>query len=340
MHRSFLIRMLLTVMLMVMTSGVADAATTAAPPVLQYQAQIGSADGSTLSLLSRVDIVLYDSPTLGSASDLNGSHVLYAETHRNVAVDQGLLRLGIGTGEGLGRFAGAILPVEVLAQVSSLSLELTIEGERLDPRQRIAMSPNALRAAYAKKAQTLTGPLTLTAANIPQGFDASHVKGTLAAARLPQQFSATQIQGVLSPDRLDLLPLEKIVSGTLETAVIGAVSGQKIVGGPFPANVIPGNLLSQDNVAIVADDIANNAVLPIPAGFTQDQCYWIVGLKDLNGNGRITDQLMVHTGMFAAPMFDTGHWGRTVRCFSNGRPPVGDELAVPCTARYFMICKR
>lgn len=308
----------------------AKAQVASTPALIHYQAHLTDTNGVNIDGNVAVEIWIYDSPDAGVEGDLNSEHLLYAESHNSIKVDRGTLRLSIGEGNALGRFSGAPLPLEKLAQISDIYVEIYINDEKIEPRQRVAYQNYSLRAQYALLADSLSGELSLSASNLPENIDASKVSGTLPLERIPNM-GISKITGKLNTGRIPSLALNKINSGNLNNGRIENINGGDISTGEFVDGVIPTSVMRKSQIYAHAGDVVDGRYIEIPHGFIIDQCSLHVGAKSFTyPSGRDADGLRVNHSI--------SHGSYLVTCkaidYANG------GLEHPCTASYLIVCEQ
>lgn len=108
---------------------------------------------------------------------------------------------------------------------------------------------------------------------------------------------------------------------TLE--LIGAVTGSVSVDGSGNVSMTT-SVSSSSGVAILTGTIANGGTIPLPSGFSEAQCKWVVSIDNSNSNG-------------------TSH--RYQRCYTTGRVVTATttvlnetgSITLPATANYMII---
>ncbi len=313
-----------------MISSNAHAATASAPAVLQYQARLSGANGPLADQLVDVEAWIYDSPTEGIAGDLANGHLLYAEAFQKIRVQRGMLRLGLGEGDALGGFAGAPLPMEKLAAAGALYLQIIVNGESIEPRQRFGFDLNVFRAQYAKVAEKLSGNFTLSAADLPL-LPASKVTGPLPKERIPQ-FDRSIISGDLNDAIIPSLTLDILVSGTLDAALIAGIDSADITSGVFAPQRFT-TVLYGDDISIMSGTTdPSNMFNFMPADPPGSACAQIVALNSFSLSNYKADGLLVYNA------------GQIAMCLVETESVLQDwitEVAnVPCTAQYLKVCVR
>lgn len=149
-----------------------------APALIGYQGSIFDQDGAPVAGPVEIDVAIYDAP--------GGGTLLYGETHASVDLVDGVFDLQIGAGSN---------PVGVLDASTFAGpetwLELHVNGEPLDPRQRFLSVPYALQCTEADRARFASGlgvlsetggetePVIMTNATGRVGIGTSDPAGTL-----------------------------------------------------------------------------------------------------------------------------------------------------------------
>lgn len=313
-----------------------------APPVLYYQAHLMDANGTNLSGNVIVETRIYDSPQEGSIDDLSSGHLLYAESHGTVSVERGNLRIGIGEGSAIGPFQGMPLPMDRIASSGSLYLQLILNGEPIEPRQRIAQEVFAIRAQYAVQADTLANGLTLAAANLPDDISAKKVNGGVLNTARFANVDTSKLAGSVDASHLPQLDFSLLSSDALPDGEITQLDSAAVTTGTFdPARL--SNIMTSDDIYIAAGTANDGDVLQVP--WLYSQCGYILGLQDVSiPYGHFADSLNV---------FTTNNWfTKTIHCQTTyqGSPfdtdpntplPGGpQEYTQLCTASYMVFCVR
>jgi hypothetical protein len=179
------------------------------PLLLGYQGAVFDTQGQPAAGPVDVDIAIFDGASGGTE--------LYAESHPNVSLVDGTFDLQIGSGSNpSGSFD------ETTLAGAEAWLELTVDGETLDPRQRLVAVPYALRAKVAESLDGSIGtvPHALTAdrlvsapvAGAPSQLLAIHVdeNGVTTGDGANVFFDQTWVDGV----NHDALVFEKVDRGS------------------------------------------------------------------------------------------------------------------------------
>ena len=302
------------------------------PGLIHYQGRLVTADGVNVDGGVAVQVFIYDSPTLGASWDPNDAHVLYAEDQGNANVTRGTLRFTIGEGAPLGPFMGAPLPLEELALAGDLYVGLYVNGELIEPRQRIGMRNAAIRAQYARTADNVAGDFGFNQSNLPAGFSANKVTtDTISSARI-NNVPSGNLSGAVSSSRLpNNIPLSKISGGTLSTAVVPSLSADLLTSGsgPFPIGQIPADVLRVGNIGFDMDTLNHGGSIPAPSGFNLGQCAWTVAYHNTDGTFGIND------GIDDFRIFPGDAGNPTVTC-----QLVKGSTVVNCQVDYVIICKK
>jgi hypothetical protein len=132
----------------------------AVPSLIGYQGTVFDAAGNPAAGPVTIGVALYGAESGGAQ--------LYAETHAGVELVDGVFDLQIGAG------ANAVGRLDATTVSGPVWLELTIDGERLDPRQRLVAVPYALRAAVA---ESLDGAL----GTVPRALSADRLSSTFGS---------------------------------------------------------------------------------------------------------------------------------------------------------------
>ncbi len=137
-------RRILTTSMLAMALTVAPAAL-AAPALVPFQGQLTDSSGVAIDGQRDIVITLYTVETGGS--------VVFTETHSNVDVVSGDFTVYLGSVN----TGGSALDLRLFATEPNLWAEISIDGETITPRMRLATSPYAGFAPYCGDAQTLDG---------------------------------------------------------------------------------------------------------------------------------------------------------------------------------------
>ena len=322
----------LTVIFLFPSLGFADVA--GVPGVIHYQAHLMNSSGANFDEEINAEVWIYNSAADGADRDLISENLLYVESHERIRVDRGTIRLSIGEGRALGRFAGTSLPLEKLAQVRELFIQLYLNGEKISPRQHIGYQNHALKAEYARAADNLSGTLNIPASSIPS-IDASKTYDVIPPARIPAM-DASKISGTVYPERIPSLSLDRLASGTLGNSVIGSINSSNITAATLPLTTMPDTLMMPGSIYFEAGDASDGQRISIPPDFRWPthlltDCDIIVGIKNFTiSGGPWADEISVYPeaiNLFGIPM------GYEVHCgveHSGGR--------TPCTTSYLMAC--
>jgi|GEM_PF-4176852 len=228
--------------------------------MIHYHSRIADVQGSPVDGELAVKVYVYDSATEGMSGDLDDAHLLYAEDHGDVRANRGRLNLAIGTGDAMGPFAGSQLPLQDIALSSGLYVELEVEGETIEPRQRLSFARSAYAAAYASRADGLVGDFSITTASFPNDLTAAKIDcGTydLSKNRF-SQIPVSKLTGDLPLGAIPTnIPLSKIDpgGGVLAAERLPAVSAVSIQSGMFPAGMLPDSVLGDTQIRIKGGDV-------------------------------------------------------------------------------------
>lgn len=263
------------------------------PSVIPYTGHITGADGIDTSANLSIEVRLYDSFIAGIGQGIENSHVIYAEKHNSVRVDNGNLRLFIGSGIPLSTDWSSF-PVGDLVSKEEVYIELWINGERLSPRQKIGAIPAAIKAEYAKYADQLATLPDISEAMMPV-YDASKItSGVFAQDQIPNLSAANFVNKDPATSKPVILPSSTIPSFTtgqfltggnnpkLSTALLpNGIDAAKIVGTPLPASLFPPNIVTDSDVSVGYGTLAHHEMLRLPDGFTPGQCGVSYSLGDI-----------------------------------------------------------
>lgn len=328
------------VVLLICARGAAAATVADVPVLLHYQARVAGADDVNVDGTVDAEVWLYDSATEGGDRDFMSDHLLFAESHASVRVDRGIMRMSIGDGTPLGRFLGTSPSSEVLAGVGDLFIQLYLNGEKVEPRQKVGYEFFAEKTEYARVADQTSGVLNVSSDSMPS-IEATKTYGSLSAARIPHM-SAGKITGTFTDSTfIPQLPLSKLASDTLETSVIGGIGTSNITEGTFASTVLPNGIMIADDLYLESNrDVADGTTVVIPAQyrFPLGGCVMVAGLQsfDLPGEGDgavVADNLVVEAdliSLFGIPI------GYKINCdVINGGTRIEG-----CSASYLMVCKK
>ncbi len=298
------------------------------PGVIHYQAHMTTIDGMRYDGTVPVRVFIYDSPVLGAHGYANDAHVLYAEDHGSVRVERGILRIGIGEGTALGRFAGASLPMESLATAAELYAEIYLDGEYLAPRQRLSFHNAALRAQYTRQAQDVYGVLRLNANNLPDMAATKANVDRLAPSRIPLLTRDWLRNEPVSLSRLPVgIPLSWISGGTLARSVLPEFSATTISTGTFQTSQLPATLMPRSSIKAEMGILSHGASIQPIAGYELGDCAWIVAY--INGSNTLDVCDGINKFYIYADR-DT----QSVMCQLNR-----GGTTVACPVQYLMFCK-
>jgi hypothetical protein len=306
------------------------------PGLLHYQAQLTSPEGINVDGEVAIQVLIYDSATLGVHGDPADEHVVYAEDQGQVRADRGTLRFTIGQGTALGPFSGAPLPLEAITTAADLYVELIVDGETVAPRQRIGFHNAAMRTQYARVAQELDGELKLNANNLPDEMNAGLAsKDMLHAGRIPPLPSG-KLTGLLSGYRMPSdIPLSRISGGSLGASVLPGFSASSVSDGTFASGRLPATVMPEGNVGFASGLIFHGQTLPLPSGFDVSQCAWLVAYHNSDTSIYIdntTENVEVYTGTDP----NAHSYDRTVTCRLSDN---GSDVA-NCWVDYLVVCKK
>lgn len=335
--------MLLLIIIAMLVTGIkarGEVTITSVPALINYQVRLADSLGLNVDGKISVSVMIYDSETLGVPGDLNDEHLIYAEEHSEVNVNRGIMRMEIGGGMPFGRFSGAPLPLEKMSISSDVYLELVINSERMQPRQKLTFNSHSLLAKYSKKAHKLTRPINVTPESVPN-LSTSKVSGTISPARIPQ-LSSGYLSGTVSASTIPSnISLSNITGGTVSTGLLPEIPAINIEGGSFDAAQLPDNLMVLDDVGISMSqgEVMDEDVIPIPQGFTVDECHWMISVNNLVHPVRGIDQLWVYTGRPEQTDINPAYHFPGVRCRVQTEAIEGDGLLIkPCGVHYIMLC--
>lgn len=245
------------------------------PGSIPYRGHLTDADGIDLTASVQIEVRLYDSLIGGIGQGVANPHVVYAETHPGVSVERGNFLVAIGEGSPLdSKWIG--LPQSALISKERLYLELWIDGERLNPRQRLSSVPAALRAQHAQYADEFSVLPQITPEMVP-AYDASKIaSGTFVSSQVPG-LDAGRIEGVLGASVIPQIDVSKFSDvGSLDPSLLGSLSASSITSGQVSLSQIPGNtFLLDDDVALhfqpAIGGIAGGQYT-LPSGFAAHEC--------------------------------------------------------------------
>jgi hypothetical protein len=117
------------------------------PPDMSYQGQLLDAQGVPKTGTVNIQIRIYE-----MMAPVAGETALFTEDHENVALDNGIFSIRIGTGMPV---SGVFGPE--LFNATNRYLQVHINGERLSPRQPIGSVPYAFHSSSALDSEKLGG---------------------------------------------------------------------------------------------------------------------------------------------------------------------------------------
>lgn len=275
-----------------------------APKMIPYAGHLADASGVDLNATVPVEVRLYDSLIAGIGQDVSNSHVLYAESHPSVAVENGNFRIAIGKGVSLNPI-WTELPIDQLVSKDAVYLELWIDGERLSPRQRLASTSAVVRAQYAKYADEFSTMPQITEAMLPN-YSAKKITSEKFAETSIPNVSASLFSGNLQTGQIPSLPVTKFnQSGKqLSKTMLGALSADRITTGTLEMDRLPENVyLTNENFVIqIQHNVGgeDGTYMPLPEGFTEGECksiYTPIDSRPVEGIDRI-DMWKNSSGVF------------------------------------------
>lgn len=319
--------LLIATFLLVATSA---AAQISVPKSISYQGHLTNAGGIDLNDDLPIEVRLYDSLIAGMGSGVDNSHVIYAEMHPAVHVEDGIFRLKIGEGAPLDA-KWTELPIDALATKENVYLELWIDGERLSPRQRMGSVPAVIKAQHAKYADELTTIPTITADMMPAYGAGKITSGTFATSQIPSLSTGHFPTGTISASLIPSLSTSKFLVGSghpkLSTSRLPtSISANKISGISLSPDRFPNSILMNDDVSIGSGTIAHNEMIVLPEEYGSGECQISISLsvmKESAENGM--DQLDVSI-----------NGSNIVTCKYRSISDSGREKL--CDANYIYVC--
>lgn len=301
------------------------------PSAIPYQGHLTDAGGIDLTSDLPVEIRLYDSLIAGLGQGVTNSHVIYAERHGTVHIENGNFRLKIGDGTPLDA-RWTELPVDTLASKENVYLELWVDGERLSPRQKMGSVPAVVKAEYAKYADSLSTLPAITEGILPV-YDASKItSGVFAASQIPNLPTSSFASGTLSQSNIPSLDAGKFSVGSTQPKISSSllpsnIKATKIVGDPVSLDRLPAGLLLDENVAVGSGTLSHHQMLVLPSGFSSAECkiwYSPAQMPETAENGLTT----VNTSMDG---------DNVLTCTYT--PPDRSQIR-QCYANYLYVCKK
>lgn len=301
------------------------------PSAIPYQGHLTDAGGIDLTANVPIEVRLYDSLIAGLGQGVTNSHVIYAERHDAIRIENGNFRLKIGEGTSLdAKWTG--LPVNALVSKENIYLELWIDGERLSPRQKMGSVPTVIKAEYAKYADSLSTLPTITESILPV-YDASKItSGVFAASQIPNLSTSSFASGTLSPSNIPALDAGKFSVGSTQPKISTSllppnIRATKIVGDPVSLDRLPAGLLLDDSVAIGSGKVNHHEMIVLPSGFASGECkiwYSLAQMIETAENGLTT----VNTSLDG---------DNVLTCTYT--PPDRSHVR-QCYANYLYVCKK
>jgi hypothetical protein len=332
MKRSFII---MVTMAMLAFVGPVHAQTADIPPSLAYQGHLTDAGGVEVNDTVQIEVRLYDSLIAGLGQGVTNSHVVYAESHPAVSVEEGNFSVAIGEGIPLDAKWTGLPDVAQLLSSERLFLELRVNGELMTPRQRMGSVPAALRAHHAKVADEVVNIPSMDSSQMPAYSAARLAEGTLDAARIPG-LNASVITGQLVSNNLPY-PFEVDwfdPNGHLTESQLPYLSAATITSGIVGTSYIPeSEVFLTDDIAIKIGTLIDGQHLNPPTGFdfgsSTDDCHYAISPVETSGAVQGIDKMIVY-------LESNGN----LVCRVCERQDDDLVECIMCNAHYMILCKR
>lgn len=262
--------------------------------------------------------------TYYSAPSRDAGPPLYRESFLNVVVRHGIFNLPLLKGTIVAGGPGAVTS----GMAAGRYVDVAVNGELVLELQPLGTQFAAIRAEKADVAYGLKEDMRLTLADIPAHPANKVTSGVLGSARMPTNgvSAASFSNGVLRYDQIPAITADKIGAGTFpDTLIPDTLDASLFTTGIMSADILPSDILLRENIYVSSGTAGHLGVIPIPPGFTRNQCQWIVGLYHLDGFGGV-DQFRVNTDQNGVV---TCRWS----------PDEADaELNNYCTVSYLLVC--
>jgi len=248
--------------------------------VVNFQGALNDGDGLPYDGL--VDI---------EASFFNATQEIYRESFADVEVRRGMFRLPLL--QGLVESGSSQAVVD--GSDGELYVDIAIDGVVMLDRHAIGTQLAAVRAERADYAYAIKDGFNLTIDQIPEHDAIKVTSGIIADGRLPNIPISKFRSGQLTYDQLPQIEPDRVVSGVFgQNLLPNALDAAIFTSGTLIDSVLPQDIILRDNIYIGAGTAGHFGVVPVPVGFTRDNCQWVVGIKDIDGHEGV-DQFRVYT---------------------------------------------
>jgi hypothetical protein len=303
------------------------------PLAIPYEGHLTDAGGMNLNADVQIEVRLYDSVIAGLGQGVSNLHVVYAEMHPTVTVEGGNFRIGIGEGTPLdAKWTG--LNTTPLIEKENVYLELWINGERLNPRQRLGSIPAATKVQHAKYADELVNMPEITEAMMPTYPASKITSGIFLETQIPN-LPASRITGMLAAGQLPEIPISKFstAGASFDMSQLGNLTASKITSGTVELDRLPQNtyLTTEEFTTQLVGDIGGKSgdYYALPSGFGASDCLTIfspVDARPVEGIDRL-DMWMNPSG--------------TLYCTVNEKPnnDQSDNTLEDCKTLALTLCK-
>ena len=299
------------------------------PSSLPYQGNLTDSAGLPVNADYPIEVRLYDSLIAGLGSGVDNSHVIYAERHDSVHIENGTFRISIGDGTSLDPRWTA-LPVNDLLAKENVYLELWIDGERLSPRQRMGSVPAVVKAQSAKYADSLTHIPSITPEMMPSYNADKITSGTFSQTQVPGLTPAWFTSGTLPASTIPNLDTNKFITSTGVKIPLDRLPRDmdvsKITGNALPLDRLPADIVLDSDIAIGSGTIGDHQMVVLPSDFSAEQCKIAVSAASLPGTAE--DGLQ-----YLNVSIDSSN---VVSCTYYGN----EHPEQPCSANYIYACKK